>query len=126
MQLRKKVVLNEDQQDEIETLMKVGGPVDKRLTKHIDREIKFIEMQQGSETGSVLAIKAKQYTIVEEITETDEKDSVSVSSGDSSNNSDHSFRVQIEEENKTSELMKMPYTNSKKKTMSRDNLRHDS
>ena len=46
--------------------MKVGGPVDQRLTKHIERETKIIEMQQGrgSETGSVLALKAKQYSIV--------------------------------------------------------------
>ena len=88
MQLRKKVVLNEEQQAEIETLMKVGGPVDQRLTKQIDREIKYIEMQQGSETGSVLAIKAKQYSIVEEITENEENDSVSLSSNNSSNNSD--------------------------------------
>ena len=105
--------------------MKVGGPVDQRLTKQIDREIKYIEMQQGSETESVLAIKAKQYSIVEEITENEENDSVSVTSGNSSNNSDQSFRVQIEED-KTSELMKMPYTNKKKKNMSRDSILHDS
>ena len=77
--------------------MKVGGPVDQRITKHIERETKLIEKQQGSDSGSMLAMKAKQYSIVEEITETDEKDSVSLSSGKNLSNcnssSDHSFRI---------------------------------
>ena len=96
------MAFNEEHHAEIDTLMKLGGPLDQRIAKFIERETKLIEKQQGSDSGSKLAMKTKQYSIVEEITEIDENDSVSLSSCKNLSNSvsELSFRIKDEQDEK--------------------------